>query len=65
MAFLTYVVKSGDVAARIAARFNLQLWELELANPQIADLNHIVLGQILRIPRPGQVSQPSAAPSVP
>lgn len=48
---------------KIAAQFNLQLWELKLANPQVADLNHIVVGQSLNIPGPGQLSPPSARPS--
>jgi LysM repeat protein len=60
-----YIVKSGDYADNIAARFNLQLWELKLANPQVPDLNHIVVGQSLNIPDAGQMSRPSAAPSVP
>ena len=63
--FLVYIVKSGDYADNIAARFNLQLWELKMANPQIADLNHIVIGETLYIPDAGQMSRPSAAPSVP
>jgi LysM repeat protein len=63
--FLTYIVKSGDYADKIAANFNLQLWELKMANPQIADLNHIVIGETLNIPDAGQMSRPSAAPSVP
>jgi LysM repeat protein len=61
--FLMYYVVSGDYMSKIAARFNLQLWELKLANPQVADLNHIVIGQLLRIPSPGQLSRPSVAPA--
>jgi LysM repeat protein len=63
--YLTYKIRSGDNADNIAARFNVKLWELELANPQIADFDHIVVGQTLNIPQPGQFSQPTAAPSAP
>jgi LysM repeat protein len=63
--FELYIVRPGDNLQKIAAERNLQVWELELANPRIADLNHIVIGETLNIPGPGQMSPPSAAPSVP
>ena len=63
--FLVYIVVQGDYADKIASRFNLQLWELKLANPLIADLNHIEIGWTLNIPGPGQMSRPSAAASAP
>jgi hypothetical protein len=63
--FEVYIVRPGDYADKIASMFNLQLWEIKAANPQIADLNHIVIGETLNIPYAGQMSQPSAAPSVP
>lgn len=63
--FLTYIVMSGDYLSKIAAKFNLRLWELEQANPQITDFNHIVVGEILNIPYPGQLSWPSAGSSAP
>jgi hypothetical protein len=44
---------------------SVRLWELELANPRIADLNQIVIGETLNIPGPGQISPPSAVPSEP
>jgi LysM repeat protein len=61
--FLVYVVMRGDYAGKIASQFNLQVWELEMANPQIADFNHIEVGWTLNIPNPGQMSRPSAAAS--
>ena len=63
--FLTYLVMSGDNMSNIAARFNVRLWELRQANPEVPPDGHIEVGQILRIPSPGQLSPPSAAPSVP
>jgi LysM repeat protein len=63
--FELYIVRPGDNLQKIAAERNVQVWELELANPRIADLNHIVIGETLNIPGPGQMSPPSAAPSVP
>jgi LysM repeat protein len=61
--FMTYVVMPGDYMSKIAAKFALQLWELKLANPKVADLDHIVVGQILNIPSPGQLAPPSATPA--
>jgi hypothetical protein len=63
--FLVYKVVQGDYADMIASRFNVQLWELKLANPLIADFNHIEVGWALNIPGPGQMSRPSAAASTP
>jgi LysM repeat protein len=63
--FLMYRVMSGDNMSNIAARFNVRLWELRQANPEVPPDGHIEVGQILRIPSPGQLSPPSAAPSVP
>ena len=61
--FLTYLVVSGDNMSKIAAKLNVRLWELQQANPEVPPDGHIEVGQILRIPSPGQLSQPSAAPS--
>ena len=61
--FLTYLVRPGDNMSNIAPRFALRLWELQQANPEVPPDGHIEVGQILRIPSPGQLSQPSAAPS--
>jgi LysM repeat protein len=51
--FMQYHVRSGDYFSKIASQFNLRLWELELANPQITDFNHIVVGQEINIPPAG------------
>jgi LysM repeat protein len=53
LSFMTYHVRSGDYFSKIASQFNLQLWELELANPQISDFNHIEVGQVINIPPAG------------
>jgi LysM repeat protein len=53
-----YVVQKGDTLARIAARFNLQIWELEVANPNIKDPNHIEVGWRLSIPPAGVLTPP-------
>lgn len=62
---LPYTVRPGDNMAKIAAQFNVPLWELELANPTITDPNHIVVGQVLNIPWPGQIAPPPAPPAGP
>jgi len=61
--FLIYHMVSGDYMSTIARRFNLRHWELQQANPEVPPDGHIEVGQILRIPSPGQLSQPLAAPS--
>jgi len=63
--YRVYTVKHGDTVDNIAARFNLKRWELELANPQIFDINHIVVGETLNIPEPGRIPPPTPAPSAP
>jgi LysM repeat protein len=60
--FLTYVVKSGDYLAKIAGRFNLTLYEIEAANPQISDFEHIQVGWPLNIPPAGYFTPPPAVP---
>ena len=60
--FLQYTVKSGDYMAKIATKFNIPLWELELANPDV-NPNYIQVNQILNIPAPGQLTMPPASPS--
>jgi LysM repeat protein len=61
--YLVYVVKNGDSLSVIAQRFNVSLWEMRLANPQVVDINHIEVGQSLNIPPPGLLTQPPASPS--
>jgi LysM repeat protein len=63
--FLRYRVQSGDNLYSIASRFNLHLWEIELANPDITDFNHLSIGQILDIPPVGLLTRPptTAAPA--
>jgi LysM repeat protein len=58
--FLRYRVQSGDNLYSIASRFNLHLWEIELANPDITDFNHLSIGQILDIPPVGLLTRPPA-----
>lgn len=49
----TYVVRSGDTGASIAARFNTTLAELASVNGiSVADLDRLDLGQELLLPRP-------------
>jgi len=49
----TYVVRSGDTGASIAARFNTTLAELAAVNGiSVADLDRLDLGQELLLPRP-------------
>lgn len=61
--YMVYTVKANDNLSAIATRFNLSLWEIELANPQLIDPNHIEVGQLLNIPPPGLLTQPPASPS--
>jgi LysM repeat protein len=56
--FMTYAVRSGDYWDKIASQFNLHSWELQLANPQIKDINHIQVGWILNIPPAGLLTPP-------
>lgn len=58
-----YFVVSGDNMSKIATKFNLRLWELQQANPEMPPDGHIEAGQLLRIPSPGQLSQQTAAPA--
>ncbi len=60
--YLQYQVRTGDYLAKIAAKFNLKLWEIELANPDITNFDHIEVGQWLNIPPAGLLTQPPATP---
>ena len=61
--YLQYTVKTNDSLSVIAQRFNLALWEIELANPQVTDPNHLEVGQVLNIPPAGLLTHPPASPS--
>lgn len=61
--YLVYVVRPGDTLSAIAARFNVTLWEIELANPRLTNPNHVEVGQSLNLPPPGLLTQPPASPS--
>jgi hypothetical protein len=61
--YMQYSVRSGESLTIIANRFNLKLWEIELANPQITDFNHLEVGQIINIPPAGLLTQPPVTPS--
>lgn len=55
----SYTVQPGDTLRSIAARFNLNIFEIVEANPQLTNPNAISVGQVLNIP--GQLeNQPSA-----
>jgi hypothetical protein len=56
--WFAYKVLPGDTMSAIATKFNLPLWQLELANPQVTDFNSLLIGQLLNIPPPGQGTQP-------
>lgn len=47
----TYVVKRGDILSAIAARFGVSVQAIVAAN-DLADANHIIVGQRLVIPAP-------------
>jgi lipoprotein-anchoring transpeptidase ErfK/SrfK len=49
----SYEVKKGDAIIRIAKKFELEVWQLKQANDLKNDLIHI--GQVLRIPTPGEL----------
>lgn len=59
--FLAYKVVANDYMAKIAAKFNLSLYELQAANPQVPDNGHIEPGQILNIPPAGYFTPPPAS----
>jgi LysM repeat protein len=61
VSFLTYVVKPGDYLLGIAGKFNLTLYEIEAANPKIADFEHILVGWVLNIPPAGYFTPPPAS----
>ena len=48
---LTYTIESGDLLGAVAERFGITLDELLAANPQIADPNTILVGDVVTIPQ--------------
>jgi hypothetical protein len=46
-----YTVKHGDTGIKIARRFNTTVDVLERANPEIPDINYLLPGDEMRIPR--------------
>jgi hypothetical protein len=56
--FFSYRVLPGDYIAKIATKFNLQVWEVEVANPQVTNYNYLQVGQVLMIPPPNLLTQP-------
>jgi LysM repeat protein len=61
--FIKYTVRSGDYLAKIAIKFNLQPWEIQMANPDLAaNPDHIEVGQVIYIPPAGFYTQPPQTP---
>jgi LysM repeat protein len=60
--WFAYKVLPGDTLSAIATKFNLQLWQLELANPQITNFNKLYVGETLYIPPPALLTQPPTTP---
>ena len=57
----TYAIKSGDTLGQLAQKFNVSLYALMAANPNV-DPNSMSVGQMLKIP---SVSQNSSGASTP
>jgi murein DD-endopeptidase MepM/ murein hydrolase activator NlpD len=47
-----YKVKSGDTVSQIAKRMGVRIQDIVAANPNLADVNKIRIGQSLNIPAP-------------
>ena len=62
VSFLSYTVVNNDYMQKIANSFNLKLWELQAANPQVPADGHIEIGQVLSVPPAGYFTQPPATP---
>lgn len=61
--WFSYRVLPGDFIAKIAQKFNLQVWEVEVANPQIHNFDILYVGWSLKIPPPGLLTPPPAGAS--
>jgi hypothetical protein len=56
--FFAYRVLPGDYIAKIAQKFNLQVWEVEVANPKITNFDYLQVGWTLLIPPPNLLTLP-------
>jgi nucleoid-associated protein YgaU len=63
VSFTIYHVRSGDYLQKIANQYNLAIWEIEAANPQITNFDHIEIGQPINIPPAGYEKTPAPSPS--
>ncbi len=61
-ALIAYVIQEGDSFASIAARYNVSIADLRAANPNIADIDYIFVGQKLFIPVAPNPSTPTPTP---
>jgi len=63
--FQKYTVQPNDILINIATTYNLQQWEIVMANPVLqSNPNYIVSGQVLNIPPAGYYgTQPPATPA--
>ena len=61
VSFLAYTVVKNDYMAKIASKFNLSLYELQAANPQVPSNGHIEVGQVLSVPPAGYFTLPPAS----
>jgi LysM repeat protein len=58
----TYTIKSGDTLGQLAEKFNVSLYALMAANPNV-DPNSMSVGQTLRIPSTSQNSSGASTPT--
>jgi nucleoid-associated protein YgaU len=61
--YFQYTIRAGDQWWAIARYFNINVCELQMVNPQIKDPNHLEVGWVLNVPKPGQVKCVAASPT--
>jgi nucleoid-associated protein YgaU len=61
--YFQYTIRPGDQWWAIARYFNINVCELQMVNPQIKDPNHLEVGWVLNVPKPGQVKCVAASPT--